>query len=139
MLIVLVGPPGSGKGTQAKVLCERFGIPQISTGDMLRAAKKAGTLDQQLLEMMDTGGLVPDEVVIELIDERIDARRLQAGLPPRRLPPHGAPGRGARRAARAAAAARSTPCVQLDVPAHLLEERLRPPADRQKDWTDLSS
>ena len=80
MVIVLVGPPGSGKGTQAKALCERFGIPQISTGDMLRAAKKAGTLDKKLLEMMDEGGLVPDDVVIALIDGRIDAADARPGF-----------------------------------------------------------
>src|ERR1700761_4840835 len=80
MLIVLVGPPGSGKGTQAKVLCERYGVPQVSTGDMLRAAKKAGTLDKHLLEMMDRGGLVPDEVVIDLIDKRIDAEDCRPGF-----------------------------------------------------------
>jgi adenylate kinase len=72
MVIILVGPPGSGKGTQAKVLCERFGVPQISTGDMLRAAKKAGTIDKRHLEIMDSGGLVPDEAVIALIDRRLD-------------------------------------------------------------------
>ena len=73
MIVVLVGPPGSGKGTQAKVVCERFGIPQISTGDMLRAAKQAGTLDPKFLEIMDHGGLVPDEEMIRLIERRIQA------------------------------------------------------------------
>src|SRR5580700_3221221 len=73
MLVVLVGPPGSGKGTQAKVLCTTYGIPQISTGDMLRAAKREGTLDERYLKIMDAGGLVPDEAMIELIDHRIDA------------------------------------------------------------------
>ena len=72
MIILLVGPPGSGKGTQAKVVTQLYGIPQISTGDMLRAAKQAGTLEPRYLEMMDTGGLVPDEKVIDLIDKRID-------------------------------------------------------------------
>src|SRR5580698_7845168 len=80
MLIVLVGPPGSGKGTQAKIVCERWGIPQISTGDMLRAAKKAGTLDRRYLEIMDAGGLVPDEAMIELIDHRIDADDARQGF-----------------------------------------------------------
>lgn len=69
---ILVGPPGSGKGTQAKFLCERYGIPQLSTGDMLRAAKKAGTLDPALVAQMDLGGLVPDEVVVGLIAKRLD-------------------------------------------------------------------
>jgi adenylate kinase len=80
MLVVLVGPPGSGKGTQAKFLRERFGIPQISTGDMLRAAKAAGTLDQRYLEIMDKGGLVPDQAAIELIDNRIDAEDCKPGF-----------------------------------------------------------
>jgi adenylate kinase len=72
MILVLLGAPGSGKGTQAQVLCKHFSIPQISTGDMLRAAKKAGTLDPKYLAIMDAGGLVPDEAVIGLIDRRID-------------------------------------------------------------------
>ncbi len=80
MLVVLVGPPGSGKGTQAKVICQRFGIPQISTGDMLRAAKAAGTLDQRYLDIMDKGGLVPDEAMIALIDGRIDAEDCKPGF-----------------------------------------------------------
>jgi adenylate kinase len=70
MRLVLIGPPGAGKGTQAKLICARFGIPQISTGDMLRAAKAAGKLDPALVARMAKGALVPDEVVIALIDER---------------------------------------------------------------------
>lgn len=70
MRLVLVGPPGAGKGTQAQVLCKKLGIPQISTGDMLRAAKAAGKLPAALVEKMTSGGLVPDEVVIGLIEER---------------------------------------------------------------------
>src|SRR4051812_16364438 len=72
MIVVLVGPPGSGKGTQAQVVCERFGTPQISTGEMLRAAKADGTLDEQYRKIMDAGGLLPDAAVISLIDKRID-------------------------------------------------------------------
>jgi len=65
MRIVLVGPPASGKGTQAKVLVERLGVPQISTGDMLRAARAAGTaLGKEADAFMSQGRLVPDEVVI---------------------------------------------------------------------------
>jgi adenylate kinase len=71
MIIILVGPPGSGKGTQAEHLVARFGIPQVSTGDMLRAAKKAGTLDKKFLEIMDSGGLVPDEAILGLIERRL--------------------------------------------------------------------
>ena len=70
MRVVFVGPPGAGKGTQAKVICEKFGIPQISTGDMLRAAKKDGKLPADLVAKMAAGALVPDDVVIGLIDAR---------------------------------------------------------------------
>jgi adenylate kinase len=70
MRVVFVGPPGAGKGTQAKVVCDKWKIPQISTGDMLRAAKTAGKLPADLVAKMNAGGLVPDEVVIELIDGR---------------------------------------------------------------------
>lgn len=80
MIVVLVGPPGSGKGTQAKILCDEYGIPQLSTGDMLRAAKKAGTLDPELLRIMDSGGLVPDQAVIDLIDRRIDQDDCKPGF-----------------------------------------------------------
>ena len=72
MRVILLGAPGAGKGTQAQFICERFGIPQISTGDMLRAAVKAGTdLGKQVKEVMDSGGLVSDELIIGLIKERI--------------------------------------------------------------------
>jgi adenylate kinase len=80
MRIVLVGPPGSGKGTQAKVLCGRFGIPQLSTGDMLRAAKASGTLDPELVAAMTRGALVPDEVVVGLIAKRAEAPDCQPGF-----------------------------------------------------------
>ncbi len=72
MNIVLLGPPGAGKGTQAKRLVEKYGIPQISTGDMLRAALKAGTeLGLEAKKYMDKGELVPDSVVVGLVRERI--------------------------------------------------------------------
>lgn len=70
--IILLGAPGAGKGTQAKFICEQFNIPQISTGDMLRAAVKAGTpLGLEAKSFMDSGGLVPDSVIIGLVNERI--------------------------------------------------------------------
>lgn len=72
MRVVLLGPPASGKGTQAARLIERLGVPQISTGDMLRAARKAGTtLGREADTYMSAGKLVPDEVVIGLVDERL--------------------------------------------------------------------
>ena len=72
MRVILLGAPGAGKGTQAQFICERFGIPQISTGDMLRAAIKAGTdLGKQVKEVMDSGGLGSDDLIIGLIKERI--------------------------------------------------------------------
>jgi len=72
MRLILLGAPGAGKGTQAVFITERFGIPQISTGDMLRAAIKAGApLGLQAKEFMDAGALVPDDVIIGLVKERI--------------------------------------------------------------------
>lgn len=72
MRLVFVGPPGAGKGTQAKVICERWRVPQVSTGDMLREAKASGKLPADLVQRMATGGLVPDEVVIDLIRVRTE-------------------------------------------------------------------
>jgi len=74
MRLVLLGPPGAGKGTQAARLVEKHGVPQLSTGDMLRAAVAAKTpIGLKAKEIMDAGALVPDEVVIGLIDERLDS------------------------------------------------------------------
>lgn len=72
MRLILLGPPGAGKGTQAAFICQKFGIPQISTGDMLRAAVKAGTpLGLQAKAVMDAGALVSDDLIINLVKERI--------------------------------------------------------------------
>jgi adenylate kinase len=81
MRLILLGGPGAGKGTQANYIKERYEIPQISTGDMLRAAVKAGTdLGKKAKEYMDSGGLVPDEVIIGLVKERIQEPDCQKGF-----------------------------------------------------------
>lgn len=81
MKLILLGPPGVGKGTQAKALTETYRIPQISTGDMLRAAVKAGTpLGKQAKDFMDRGLLVPDAVVIDLVRERIKLPDAKGGF-----------------------------------------------------------
>src|SRR5690349_7256868 len=81
MIVVLLGPPGSGKGTQAKKLASERHWPQLSTGDMLRAAIGQGTeLGMAAKSFMDRGALVPDEVVIGLIAERIQARDAAQGF-----------------------------------------------------------
>ncbi len=72
MKLILLGAPGAGKGTQATFICQKYGIPQISTGDMLRAAVKAGTpLGLQAKSVMDSGALVSDDIIIGLVKERI--------------------------------------------------------------------
>lgn len=123
MIIILVGPPGSGKGTQATAITQRFGIPQISTGDMLRAAKKAGTLDPKLLAIMDSGGLVPDEAILDLIATRLEADDCKPGFLldgfPRTVPQ--AEGLDAMLAKKGL---QVDHVIQIDVPRELLFERL---------------
>jgi adenylate kinase len=81
MKLILLGPPGAGKGTQAKLLTEHFGIPQIATGDILRAALQAGTpLGLQAKSYMDAGALVPDEVVIGIVRERLQQADCRPGF-----------------------------------------------------------
>ena len=81
MRLILLGAPGAGKGTQATFIKEKFNIPQISTGDMLRAAVKAGTqLGLEAKGYMDSGGLVPDEVIIGLVSERIKEKDCANGF-----------------------------------------------------------
>jgi adenylate kinase len=123
MIVVLVGPPGSGKGTQAKRLCEKLEVPHLSTGDMLRAAKKAGTLDQKWVDIMASGGLLPDEAVIDLIQERTkddDCRRgfLLDGFP------RTVPQAEGLTSMLKAAEQKLDAVLQLDVARELLEERL---------------
>jgi len=72
MKLILLGPPGAGKGTQAKAICEKYSIPQISTGDMLRAAVRAETsLGIEAKKVMDTGELVSDDLILQLVRDRI--------------------------------------------------------------------
>jgi adenylate kinase len=123
MIVILIGPPGSGKGTQAKVLCERLEVPHLSTGDMLRAAKSAGTLDPELVRQMDQGALVPDSVVIELIGSRTQAADCKNGFLldgfPRTVPQADGLAAMLERGGR-----RLDAVLQLDVPRTALEERL---------------
>lgn len=80
MRLILLGPPGAGKGTQAKFICEKYGIPQISTGDMLRAAIKAGTpLGLEAKQVIDQGKLVSDDTIINLVKERLKQDDCQSG------------------------------------------------------------
>jgi adenylate kinase len=122
MRIVFVGPPGAGKGTQAKVVCTRLGIVQVSTGDMLRAAKADGKLPADLVARMAAGALVPDDVVIGLIDERTRAADCEPGFLldgfPRTVPQAEALG-----ATLASRGLKLDHVVALQVPAELLIER----------------
>jgi adenylate kinase len=122
MRLVFVGPPGAGKGTQAKVVCAKAHIVQISTGDMLRAAKANGKLPADLVTKMAAGALVPDDVVIGLIDERTKAPDCANGFLldgfPRTVPQ--AEALGTLLAARGQAL---DIVLALEVPAELLIER----------------
>lgn len=122
-IVVLVGPPGSGKGTQAKVLCDRYRMAHLSTGDMLRAAKAAGTLEPEYRKIMDEGGLLPDAAVIGLIDRRTQDADCAGGFLldgfPRTVPQAEALGRMLESRGLSLSAV-----VQLDVARELLEERL---------------
>lgn len=81
MRFILLGPPGAGKGTQASFICKKYAVPQISTGDMLRAAIKAGTeLGMKAKKLMDAGQLVSDEVILDLVKRRIAAPDCNGGF-----------------------------------------------------------
>ena len=116
MRLVLVGPPGAGKGTQAQFIASHFSVPKISTGDIFRANVSEGTdLGIEAKKYMDAGDLVPDEVTIAHGQGPADARRRDRGLPARRVPAHRAPGRGARGDARRPGHGRSTVVLELVV------------------------
>jgi len=123
MRLVLVGPPASGKGTQGAILTAKLGVPKISTGDMLRAAREAGTeLGKKAEAFMNAGQLVPDEVVIGLVAERLEQPDAKKGFIldgfPRTVPQADALG--------AVLAVQETPLdavIQMDVPREMLVER----------------
>ena len=120
MRLILLGAPGAGKGTQATFICKRFGIPQISTGDMLRAAVKAGTaLGIAAKKVMDSGGLVSDEIIIGLVKERLAQPDCAAGFLfdgfPRTLP---------QADAMRAAGVKLDAVLEIDVPAEAIIERM---------------
>ena len=123
MRLILLGAPASGKGTQGAVLCEKFGVPKIATGDMLRAAVAAGTeLGKKAAQIMQEGKLVPDEVVIGLVKERVSQADAKKGFIldgfPRTVPQADA--------LDALLTSLGTPLekvVQIDVSRDLLEER----------------
>ena len=121
--LVLLGPPASGKGTQAAALCERFGVPKISTGDMLRAARAAGTeLGKSAEAYMSAGKLVPDSVVVGLVGERLKQPDTQQGFIldgfPRTVPQAEALGELLERLGTPL-----TDVIQIEVPRALLVER----------------
>ena len=98
MRLVLVGPPGAGKGTQAEFIAEHFGIPKISTGDIFRANVSGGTeLGRLAKKYMDAGDLVPDEVTNAMVRDRLDEPDCAQRLPARRLPAQRLAGLRARR------------------------------------------
>jgi adenylate kinase len=123
MRLILIGPPGAGKGTQAKALVEKWGVPQVSTGDMLRDAKKAGTpLGIQAAEYMSQGALVPDDVVIGLVGERLGQPDAQNGFLLDGFP-RTVPQAEALEGLLKGRAITLDGVVQLDVPRELLVER----------------
>lgn len=124
MKLILLGPPGAGKGTQAKMLTEQFFIPQISTGDILRAAVKDGTaMGLKAKEFMDAGGLVPDEVVVGIVRDRLQEKDCVNGFILDGFP-RTAPQADALQASLAEMGKELDRVISLDVDAEALVERL---------------
>src|SRR3954469_25073751 len=120
MRLILLGAPGAGKGTQANFIKEKYNIPQISTGDMLRAAVKAGTpLGLEAKKVMDSGSLVGDDIIIGLVQERIAQADCAAGFLfdgfPRTIP---------QADAMKAAGVRLDYVLEIDVPPAAIVERM---------------
>ena len=120
MRLILLGAPGAGKGTQATFICQKFAIPQISPGDMLRAAVKAGTpLGLQAKQVMESGGLVSDDLIINLVKERLAQADCAGGFLfdgfPRTLP---------QADARKAAGVNLDYVLEIDVPFDAIVERM---------------
>ena len=119
MNIIFLGPPGAGKGTQAQIVCQRLGIPQVSTGDMLRAAIAAGTeMGLKAKEYMDQGQLGPDEVVIGIVKDRLADADCQKGYILDGFP------RTVEQAAALGTFAKIDVAINLDVPDDVLVKRL---------------
>ena len=119
MNIIFLGPPGAGKGTQAQIVCQRLWIPQVSTGDMLRAAIAAGTeMGLKAKEYMDQGQLVPDEVVIGIVKDRLADADCQKGYILDGFP------RTVEQAAALGTFAKIDVAINLDVPDDVLVKRL---------------
>lgn len=119
MNIIFLGPPGAGKGTQAQIVCQRLGIPQVSTGDMLRAAIAAGTeMGLKAKEYMDQGQLVPEEVVIGIVKDRLADADCQKGYILDGFP------RTVEQAAALGTFAKIDVAINLDVPDDVLVKRL---------------
>jgi len=120
MRLILLGAPGAGKGTQAAFICQKFGIPQISTGDMLRAAVKVGSpMGLEAKKVMDAGGLVSDDIIIGLVQERLDQPDCVGGFLfdgfPRTIP---------QADAMKAAGVRLDVVVEIDVPFDAIIQRM---------------
>jgi adenylate kinase len=134
--VLVVGPPGAGKGTQAKLLVERYGIPQISTGDMRREAVASGSdLGNRVKAIMERGELVPDEAVIEIVEERLSRPDCAKGFIldgfPRTAPQAKALDGILRRQGRA-----PLRVVLLDVPDEELRKRILARAEGRADDTE---